>query len=270
MINEFGIPLREVIFASNSTPRQRRYIATQALRNLADLAASRQATTMIGVDTWSSDGISEFGLEVVKTWPAVNTECVMELDLTGGVDAVWRRLRRSYRPLISGLERRATLSISNPGTSTSVETLRLLHLQAAGRATRSLESWQIQADAVVNGDAFVCTVELDGEPVGATYVQISQTCAEYGVGAYRRDLQDAGIPVGHLTQWGAIRHLVEQTSVQTYTLGRAIGQATWQGKLGGINQFKLGFASRVVTRSIHQVTAHDAASEIVDVQTSKL
>ena len=67
--------------------------------------------------------------------------------------------------LINWGEKNLVLTFEDADTiqEESIERFRQLHIQAAGRETRSQETWQSQYEMVRNGEAFLIFGELEGE-----------------------------------------------------------------------------------------------------------
>jgi len=67
------------------------------------------------------------------------------VDLTPSTDALWRNVRKSYRPIIHAAEREYEIVTCGP---TGMDYFRRLHALDAGRVTRPAESWELMADWV--------------------------------------------------------------------------------------------------------------------------
>ena len=82
-----------------------------------------------------------------------------------------------------------------------------MHLEEAGRQTRSDESWDIQRNQILNDEAFLVTVRDEKDLVGGGFFTHTRDIGMYSVGAYKRNLFDK--PIGHAVQMTAIEKLKE-------------------------------------------------------------
>lgn len=121
---------------------------------------------------------------------------------------------------------------------------RNLHLEVAGRVTRSLETWNIQRAQLLNGFAKLICIFLEGNLVGCSYISCNRSSALYAVGVYRRDLSH--LHLGHLAQWCAIEEL-NKVGIFKYRLGHLDSSLDKpiSTKEISIGQFKKGFANQI-------------------------
>lgn len=89
-------------------------------------------------------------------------------------------------------------------TPQDIEQFHLLHVEAAGRETRTPESWALQYDMVRAGEAFCVFASMDGALVSAALFPHSRSHCFYGVSASRRDMFDK--PLSHGVIWTALLH----------------------------------------------------------------
>ncbi len=127
-------------------------------------------------------------------------------DLTVGQESLWRGVTKGCRWGINWGRKHIqvrTLDQHNV-QAVDMESFRLLHLEAAGRETRSQRTWDLQYEMVMAGEAFMVFGALARELVSAAHFSISPHQCGYGVGAYRRSLFDN--PIAHVILWEAILH----------------------------------------------------------------
>jgi len=149
------------------------------------------------------------------------------------VDQLWRAVRRSYHSLIHRAEERHKINVAE-----QIGTCRSLHLRAAGRATRSDETWRLMGEWIRDGRAVAMVArEATGEPTGYVYVYTWKQWAYYGSSAV---LSVEG--VGHALQWAMINALRSRTIVQNYEMGYLPADPT--GKERTIQHFKRGFGGQ--------------------------
>ena len=115
-----------------------------------------------------------------------------------------------------------------------------LHIAAAGRQTRSDQTWGLMLDAVREERAILTTVSDEDGLIGSTFCWVSPDAAYYGTGAYDRS-KFRVFPIGHLTLFQAAAALGD--------LGKSVlilGDAFSIGKSKkevSIASFKRGFSS---------------------------
>ena len=139
------------------------------------------------------------------------------VDLTLDIAAIKSRIRKSYKALItSGSSGRLTLLADSDAAAGRTA----LHLQVAGRATRSEESWQGAAQrhrrrrCLPRPPARRC-----GRSVGGGFFHVTRDEGLYAVAAYDRSLFDK--PLGHVVQFRAIEEL-KRRGARWYRIGAAL------------------------------------------------
>jgi FemAB family protein len=160
-----------------------------------------------------------------------------------------RQIRKSYRSLINWGGKHFNIRILEKEdiTHESIEQFRLLHIQAAGRETRSHNSWLSQYEMVRQGEAFVIFGELDSKLVTAALFPYSRKYCYYGVSASNRELFDK--PLSHSIIWSAILHAKKrgchffETGAQYFP-----NQGNPSKKDQNISTFKHGFGGKTLLR----------------------
>jgi FemAB family protein len=193
---------------------------------------------------------STFGMRLLEEGGITSTTWQVGIDLEMPEATYWRHVRASYRSLMRhGRKRVATTLIQGTDpqiTLDAFEEFRVLHRREAGRETRGRETWQMQARAVMNGDAFVVMQrDEQGELVGGSLFHVTRDEAYYAVAAYRRDLFH--LPLGHTAQVSAIE-VLRRRGVRWYRIGARPfpGDSVLSSrKEQSIGFFKQGFASRM-------------------------
>lgn len=169
------------------------------------------------------------------------------LDLAPPLEKIRRNFRKSYKPLISMGEKLWKVNLIVRDDPLTWNRFMQLHREVSGKVTRAIDTWDCQYRAIVQGDAFLVTIEgADGRMVGGGYFRTTQYEGVYGSGAYDRELFDK--PLGHVVQWHAIKEL-KQRGVSWYKLGTRfypglVPRPT--DKEISISIFKQGFASHLM------------------------
>lgn len=164
------------------------------------------------------------------------------IDLNKNLEEIRLDFRKSYKPLINKALREWKVEICEDDVDNVFDEFRLLHLEAAGKITRSEESWEIQKKQIKNNEAFLVTVRDKTVLIGAGLFNHSRDIGMYSVGAYRRDLFDK--PIGHAVQMLAITKLKE-LGCKVYHLGQKavlLHPIPPTKKEISISHFKEGFA----------------------------
>lgn len=228
---------------------------------LRDLIKRENAACELQTTQSSIDGSpSGYGLRLLSenTNVTVDWEIVCEVRRSPG--EIWSSIRPSYRSIINRAAEQLTVAFFGDPTVSAYATdeLKRLHFEAAGRSTRSEETWTLQRDAVGMGEAFIALALKEGYPVGGCLVWCSRTEAVYAVAGYDRVLMSEGLALGHLLQWKVIEHLHSTTNVRRYRLGTVYGARPSTEKLRSINHFKMGFRTGIEIRPVFQLLpVHD-------------
>lgn len=126
------------------------------------------------------------------------------------------------------------------------EKFRTLHIEVSGRETRSKKTWDIQCKSVLHSNDFlVFLYDKDDQLIGASLYSTTGSMGTYSVAVYRRELY--GQPVGHVSQWLAIKHMKE-LGMRWYNIGRRVypgdGDHPTEKEVS-IGHFKEGFATNI-------------------------
>jgi hypothetical protein len=125
---------------------------------------------------------------------------------------------------------------------------RAIHFEAAGRQTRSDESWEKQRSWLQEGTSLLGVEEKDGQTVSAAFVNTYKNRAYYQSCATLPSFERE-VGIGHAMQWEIIRHL-KKNAFSHYEIGwnyyPNISQEVADPKLLGISRFKGGFGADVL------------------------
>ncbi len=169
------------------------------------------------------------------------------IDLASPDDELHRGMTKSFKWGVNWGEKNLDLTILDGSTMSGevMEAFRLLHVDAAGRETRSRRSWELQQAMVMADEAFCVFGSLDGHLVTAALFPRSVSHCFYGVSASRRDLFDK--PLTHALIWTALRH-AKALGLRHFEMGEqlfpAAGDLQPTAKELGISFFKRAFGGR--------------------------
>ncbi len=261
-----GGPVTPPLFAANLSPRSAGTITACCL-DVAHRLADR-----LDVDGWQSaesfcgqTGIGEWQNRSLRSGARVILQHELYSDLEPDLTAIKATFRKSYKALVSSGTRLWQVGVLAGEGKPVWEEFRRLHLAVSGKATRSLESWELQYRAVVRGDAFLVTLrDAANKLVGGGFFHVTRDEGLYAVGAYDRDLFDK--PLGHVVQFRAIEEM-KLRGVRWYKLGLRPypgDQPAPTEKELRIADFKQGFASHLFPRFVidHPARSRTASQPI--------
>tara|TARA_Y100001970_G_scaffold294340_1_gene451028 strand:- start:11281 stop:12345 length:1065 start_codon:yes stop_codon:yes gene_type:complete len=207
-------------------------------------------------DCWRTNELSlegnvgqwhQLGLEMGGILDRVNYE--MYVDLSMSIEEIRSSIRKSFRPLVSSGLKKWTVTVMDKYCDDTWKTFRELHKKVAGRATRSIDTWNIQHEAIRSGNAFLVYASgSDGEMVGGGYFDMSVHECNYSVGSYDERFSDQ--PLGHMIQYHAILTAKEKGRKMYY-----IGDRFYEENLPYVEEkrvkisyFQQGFSSKIFPR----------------------
>jgi hypothetical protein len=130
------------------------------------------------------------------------------------------------------------------------ENLRKLHLESAGRLTRSLESWEIQKKQVRQGSSIVVNGFIESKLVHASLFLLSGTKAFYGVSANN---YDNDFSISHAFIFKTFLHLKSLNTEKIY-MGKQYENLNFEldEKIINISKFKSFFGGVLVPSVVIQ------------------
>lgn len=165
--------------------------------------------------------ISYFGRLLLDLGARAAPYFTQVVDLSSGNDVVWKTVAKGSRWGINWGRNNMILSVldrSNVAAS-DMEAFRALHIDAAGRETRSRRSWEMQLEMIQRSEAFMVFGVIGGDLVsGALFSHSPRTCI-YGVSASRRDLFDK--PISHAIVWAGIEQAA-RIGCREFELGKQV------------------------------------------------
>ena len=181
----------------------------------------------------------------------------LAIDLQQSIESIKLDFRKSYKPLVNKALKEWDVRVCEENVDEVFEEFKDLHFEAAGKQTRSKESWSIQRKQIENQEAFLVSVRDGNLLIGAGFFNFSKDMGTYSVGAYKRDLFDK--PIGHAVQIVAIKKL-KDLGCKTYILGQkavAISSSALSQKEASISHFKEGFAGYVFAQPHLEISLNE-------------
>jgi FemAB family protein len=183
----------------------------------------------------------------------VSHQFINIIDLSLSEAKLKYNLRHSYRSLINWGFKNLKIEIIDYKniSEEKIEAFRKLHIEVAGKGTRSKETWQYQFEMIKNKEAFAVFGYLDGELVTAALFIYSPKYCFYGVSASKRELFDK--PMSHSLLWTAVLHAKKigciffETGEQFFPYHKQTTKVS--DKDFGISTFKRGFGGGIFIRN---------------------
>ena len=174
----------------------------------------------------------------------IRVEYDLLLNLSPSIEEIKKNLRKSTKSSITQSAKLWEANILKKENKNVWNSFKQLHLEAAGRSTRSDLSWEIQEKILIEGNSFLVYISNKKDIiVGGGLFTISKDECEYSVAAYNRSLFDQ--PLGHLVQIKAIEEM-KKRNIKFYKLGRKsheLNEPKPSTKEVSISLFKEGFSS---------------------------
>lgn len=130
--------------------------------------------------------------EIVRKAQRAETRFMRLIDLTDQEMVIKSNFSKSVKSVLKEKKNdEFKINIVNSESSTeailnAVRTLRLLHLESAGRETRSLKSWEIQATQISVGCAFIVEMLSNNKVISSAYFMNTESDCYYGVSASQK------------------------------------------------------------------------------------
>jgi hypothetical protein len=135
------------------------------------------------------------------------------LSLKDDESLMWTNVRKSYKSLINGILKNTNnlyelefINKDNADYSIN-EIYRNTHIKAAGRETRSKETFDLQFEMVKEGHGMITALKLEGNYISFNYFLHSHKTAIYMSAADNPDFVDKKTPFYHATLWASILRL---------------------------------------------------------------
>lgn len=233
------------LFVNNYGEKGRKALIENCLKSLDFLCKETSQKQWIGVESIMQLGVSIWHRRLMERGAVIiNVSHELYVDLSRDYSEIKGNIRKSYRSLISKGLKLWNAQILNRVSHEIFSEFQNLHQVVAGRITRSQETWNMQEEAINNGDAFLITLR-DSKDVmvggGLFYNSKDEGC--YSAGAYNRELFEH--PLGHVVQMEAISYMKEK-GLKWHKIGARpyIGDSISPSeKEISIGHFKEGFAS---------------------------
>ena len=245
-----GAPLASPLFASWLSGKSIKCLIRSCLAFLDRVIEETDQSSINIIESYSNtDVVSEWHDYLMKNNAKVKLFYDLFLDLSPTISEIKSSFRKSYKSLIASGSKFWKVEIPKTISLELWDEFRRLHQNAAGRVTRSDETWLIQLHAINSGDAFFVYLRDSQEKmVGGGLFHLTANEVVYAVGAYDRSLFHK--PLGHVVQYFAIAEM-KRRDLTWYKLG-ARYYSSYDliplDKEMNISNFKQGFSSHIFPR----------------------
>jgi FemAB family protein len=197
----------------------------------------------IGLSNWYEESLIRGGSSTLRH--------ELFVDLSPSMIDIKSKFRKSYKSLVTEGMRIWQVGVLSDANTALWESFRILHQKIAGKTTRSLETWNLQYQAIVQNQAFLVHLHnAGGELVGGGYFSVTRDQGVYNVGAYDRTLFEQ--PLGHVVQYKAIEEM-KARGVRWYKIGLRRYPSQEKDiteKLIAIGDFMGGFSSHLFPKFV--------------------
>lgn len=198
---------------------------------------------------YDQEPIDGIYLELLDQGASINLSYHGMIDLTRTQEEIWQRFRKSLKNRVNQGKKELAVNTFTGKNCTweNILAFRELHIQEAGRETRSLDSWKVQFEQVGSGKAFLVLANRSDKLVGgALFIHDGHSCY-YGVGAYNRSLFP--MPISHVCVWHGILY-AKEISCRFFDVGQIHFpyEQDLTEKERSIGDFKRGFGGDIITR----------------------
>tara|TARA_B100000212_G_scaffold220598_1_gene167063 strand:- start:3404 stop:4444 length:1041 start_codon:yes stop_codon:yes gene_type:complete len=192
----------------------------------------------------NKDHLSPWHLHCMKN----NAECSvvhnLYVDIRKDLNEIKSGIRRRYKPLINKGEKLWDIKVHNKTLGLEEwNEFKNLHLEVAGRKTRTDKSWEAQFNNINQNKAFLVTLRDEKRLIGGALFTFTEDEGRYDSAVYDRNLFDK--PIGHAAQYVAIKEF-KKMNISLYKIGRRFYNSDKpkpSAKEMSIADFKEGFAS---------------------------
>lgn len=212
---------------------------------------NHNAKKIIYQDFLSNNHLSFFCNYSLENGAKANLVFTQIINLSNQESALHQSIRKSYQSLINWGQRNLEILILDKSNIqlNNIELFRNLHIEVAGRETRSKKTWEIQYKMVKSGEAFVVMGVYENNLVTAAFFLNSSKYCYYGVSASKRELFDK--PISHAIIWNAILH-AKKIGCLYFEMGEQLfpstGSTSPSKKEFGVSTFKKGFGGETFVR----------------------
>uniref|UniRef100_UPI0040487EEC hypothetical protein n=1 Tax=Polynucleobacter sp. TaxID=2029855 RepID=UPI0040487EEC len=200
--------------------------------------------------------LTNITIDLMRLGGIINTHLFQFINLENDQKILWKDIRKSYRSLINrGLREMDIEYVDSHNIKKShIDLFRKLHIEVAGKETRSVDSWELQYEWIYNNEAFLYLARMDNEIVTAGIFTYTNSVCTYFSSASRREMFDR--PLFHAIIWNSILK-AKALGCKWFDMNEKYflnhpSFTTSDEKLLSISNFKMGFGGSLIP--IHDIS----------------
>ena len=199
----FGQPV-QLVWHSDITEQQQKGALKVVLKHIGKICPLAECS--IRFEETMDGELSGFARHLLGLQGTPGVKYHQWIDLSRSEEQLFSDMRKIYRANVRWGQEHMTYRLLTPETiqPNDIEAFRQLHIEVAGKETRSAHSWQLQQHMIEAGEAYAIYGYLEERLVATGLFVHNKDVCYYGVGAYARDLFDKSI--SHALVWQGICH----------------------------------------------------------------
>jgi FemAB family protein len=252
ILGSHGLPMLPPLFSVDCPASSCKRITKSCLDLADEIAAYARVTAWQSHEPFiDACGLSDWYVESMARDAKCQVFHEILLDLRPEMAAIKQNFRKSYKALITSGLRLWRVDVLTSADNSIWDEFCQLHLQVAGRKTRSDETWALHLRDIGLGQGMLVYLRNEsGQMIGAGFFNFTRDEGVYAVAAYDRTLFDK--PLGHVVQYRAVEEL-KRRGVRWYKIGlrpfKTEAPAPTDKEIS-IGEFKQGFASHLIPRLV--------------------
>lgn len=218
--------------------------------SINSIRTSDSPASNIKVSAWGSEAMNQMADSFI--------EHDLVLDLNSTVTEIFSNFEYNLRREITkGSELWTTqiLNYKSKNIDSIFNEFQSLHLQVAGKKTRSDQTWELQKNTIIANEGFlVYSKNTDNRMIGCAYFMTTSSEALYSVGAYDRTLFK--FPIGQVIQFESIKEMISR-DLKLYKIGSMLYPQKIPSssiKELNISKFKSQFASHKLLNITYDIS----------------
>jgi hypothetical protein len=229
---------------AHPTHRESQSAFKQMKKEVESLLQSKLAPELWFRDYAWSGNLSPMSQFLMASGARLTPALTQIIDLTQSEEQISSGIRSSFRSLIKWGLRELNIQVFDARSAAreAFDGFREVHRLAAGRLTRSLETWERQYESILEDEMFLITGHFEGRMVTGGLFKLGKGHAYYAIGASDRDLFEK--PLSHAVIWKAMLY-AKSRGIRSFEVGDqqfpAFPHPDTSAKEVSISMFKRGF-----------------------------
>ncbi len=244
MLSSCGQPVFPPLFVETLAVKKQKKLSSQCFEICQQLAHNYQSQQWQSIESFQANrhGLSAWYQVAMNAGGQSRVQHELFVDLSLSIAKIKQHFRKSYRPLINQGMKLWRVAVLENANREVWHKFHALYVRVAGKDVRSERAWELQYQAIVDGQAvLIYLTDREDVMIGAGYFYLSRDECVYAIAAYDRSLFDK--PLGHVVQFHLIE-LMKARGLRWYKIGSLVyPQDLPTEKELSIAHFKQGFAT---------------------------